>query len=71
MGALNRLIRAIGGPPNERPWLFELDNQKGVPRSGASWMPSRWRGGLDDAGPRLPARTRVTQASFQNTGPDQ
>jgi hypothetical protein len=38
MGALGRIISAIGGPPNERPWLFELDDQKGVPKTGASWM---------------------------------
>jgi hypothetical protein len=38
MGALGRLISAIGGPPNERPWLFELDDQNGVPKTGASWM---------------------------------
>jgi hypothetical protein len=38
MGALGRIISAIGGPPNERPWLFELDDQDGVPKTGASWM---------------------------------
>lgn len=38
MGALGRIIPAIGGPPNERPWLFELDDQNGVPKTGASWM---------------------------------
>jgi hypothetical protein len=38
MGALGRIISAIGGPPNERPWLFELDDQNGVPKTGASWM---------------------------------
>jgi hypothetical protein len=38
MGALGRIISAIGGPPNERPWLFELDNQNGIPKTGASWM---------------------------------
>jgi hypothetical protein len=39
MGAVARIIPAIGGPQNERPWLFELD-QKGVAKSGASWMPA-------------------------------
>jgi hypothetical protein len=38
MGALQRMILAIGGPPNERPWLFELDDQNGVAKTGASWM---------------------------------
>ena len=40
MGALGRIWHAIGGPPNERPWVFELDDQNGVPRTGASWMPA-------------------------------
>jgi hypothetical protein len=39
MGALQQIIPAIGGPPNERPWLFELDNQNGVAKTGAAWMP--------------------------------
>jgi hypothetical protein len=38
MGALGRITSAIGGPPNERPWLFELDDQNVVPETGASWM---------------------------------
>ena len=37
-GALARMIQAVGGPPNERPWLFELDDRNGVPETGASWM---------------------------------
>lgn len=40
MAAVGRIIPAIGGPPNERPWLFELDDQSGVAKSGASWMPA-------------------------------
>jgi hypothetical protein len=40
MRALGRIWPAIGGPPNERPWLFELDDQNGVPKTGASWMPA-------------------------------
>jgi hypothetical protein len=40
VGALGRIIRAIGGPPNERPWLFELDSVNGIPKTGASWMPT-------------------------------
>jgi len=51
MGALHRIILAIGGPPDERPWLFELDDQKGVPRNGASWMPAG--GGVDWTTPGL------------------
>jgi hypothetical protein len=39
MGALARIWPAIGGDPNKRPFLFELDNQNGVPKTGASWMP--------------------------------
>lgn len=39
MGALGRIWRAIGGDPNERPWVLELDDQNGVPKTGASWMP--------------------------------
>lgn len=38
MAALSRMIDKIG-PPNERPWLFELDETSGVPKTGASWMP--------------------------------
>jgi hypothetical protein len=39
MDAVGRMWRAIGGEdPNERPWLFELDDQHGVPKTGASWM---------------------------------
>lgn len=38
MGVLQRIINALGDP-NERPWLFELDDQNGVPKTGASWMP--------------------------------
>jgi hypothetical protein len=33
MSVLGRLIGAVGSP-NERPWLFELDDPNGVPRSG-------------------------------------
>lgn len=51
MGALYRIILAIGGPPDERPWLFELDDQKGVPRNGASWVPAG--GGVDWTTPGL------------------
>jgi hypothetical protein len=40
MSALGRIWPAIGGPPNERPWVFELDDQNGVPKTGASWMPA-------------------------------
>ncbi len=40
MGALGRIWHAIGGPPNERPWVFELDDQNSVPKTGASWMPA-------------------------------
>jgi hypothetical protein len=36
---LGGMISAIGGPPDERPWLFELDDPNGVPRSGESWVP--------------------------------
>jgi hypothetical protein len=38
MGALQQIITAIGGPPNERPWIFELDDQHGVAKTGAAWM---------------------------------
>lgn len=38
MGALNRMIQAIG-PPNERPWFFELVTSRGVALSSAAWMP--------------------------------
>lgn len=38
MGALNRMWNAMDSP-NERPWVFELDDQNGVPKTGASWMP--------------------------------
>lgn len=38
MAALSRVIDKIG-PPNERPWLFELHDTSGVPKTGASWMP--------------------------------
>jgi hypothetical protein len=37
---LGRIWRAIGGDPNERPWVFELDDQNRVPKTGASWMPA-------------------------------
>jgi hypothetical protein len=40
MSALGRIWRAIGGDPNERPWVFELDDQNGTPKTGASWMPA-------------------------------
>ncbi|HJU35833.1 MAG TPA: hypothetical protein VJ716_00250 [Gaiellaceae bacterium] len=52
MGALYRIVHAIGGAPDERPWLFELDDEKGVPKSGASWMPAG--GGVDWTTPGLP-----------------
>ena len=38
MGALGRIIHAIG-PPNERPWFFELVTRSGAPLSSAAWMP--------------------------------
>lgn len=37
-GALLKMINAIG-PPNLRPWFFELLTRKAVPLSSASWMP--------------------------------
>lgn len=40
MGALGRIWPAIGGDPNKRPFLFELDDENGVPKTGASWMPA-------------------------------
>jgi hypothetical protein len=38
MAALGRMIQAIG-PPNQRPWFFELVARSGAPLSSASWMP--------------------------------
>ena len=37
-GALERMIQAIG-PPNERPWFFELVTRGGSAISSAAWLP--------------------------------
>lgn len=38
-------------PPNDRPWVFELDDRNGTPKTGASWMPTA--GGTTWATPGL------------------
>lgn len=40
MGLMEKIIPAIGGPPNLRPWFFELDTDRSTESlDGASWMP--------------------------------
>jgi len=36
---LGGMLSALEGASNARPWLFELDDPGGVPRSGQSWVP--------------------------------
>lgn len=41
------------GPPDKRPWLLELDDPKGIPRSGMSWVPVG--GGVSWTSPHRPS----------------